>query len=153
VRYGPIPALLCLLSALLIGCGGDGVSSRATVSVYVSAPLCAGAKRELAKSHSRTGSLHVRAVCLTSQRSGSRLDLAKVGANARRATEDSTSVAYLEAPDRRAVKFAHPILESAQIAWISSSSGSSAMGKVLKALGERGSSDPRSAVFDSLSGG
>jgi hypothetical protein len=109
----------------------------------VIAPLCVGAKRELAREVARAGSVavgasdvRVRAVCLPSARSGGRLSLATVGANARRATEDSTSVAYLEPPDRAANRFSDPILESAGIAWIASNSGKTAMAHLLHAIAE-----------------
>ncbi len=77
------------------------------------------------------------------------MDLAAAGANARRATEDSTSVAYLEAPGP-AAKFSQSIVEAANIAWIKTSSGATAVHEILKALEERGSSSPRDAVWDSL---
>jgi hypothetical protein len=126
------------------------VAEGATVTAYVEAPLCAGARRELARESAHADAVRVRAVCLPSARTGTRLDLATVGANARRASEDSTSVAYLEARDPAASRFSRPILESAGIAQVTSSSGEAAMGRLLRAVGEADSSSLRDAVFEAL---
>ncbi|MFP5388912.1 MAG: hypothetical protein ACLGG5_06385, partial [Thermoleophilia bacterium] len=93
------------------------MSKDATVTAYVEAPLCAAAEQELARQDGRAGDLRVRAVCLASPRKARKLSLATLGANARRATEDSTAVAYLEAPDPSASRFVHPILETADVPW------------------------------------
>lgn len=146
-----LSALLFLCALLAAGCGEGGVSAGATVAVYVVKPLCAPAEGELKKEGKQVGEVQVRIVCLPPAESGGRIDLATAGANARRATEDSTSVAYLESPGP-AAKFSEPILESAEIAWLSTNSGSTAMRRVLRALEERGSSSPRDAVLESLSG-
>jgi hypothetical protein len=119
------------------------------VTAYVGAPLCAGAKQELARVGGRAGDVRVRAVCLSSARRGERLLLATVGANTRRATEDSTTVALLEAPGR-ANRFSDPILESAEIAWIHASSGETAMARLLHAVREANSSSLRQSVRESL---
>jgi len=92
----------------------------------------------------------VRAVCLSSATEGTKLDLATVGANARRATEDSTAVAYLEAPDPRAARFTHPILETAEIPWIASSSGKAAMANLLRLIEASGSDSLRQSIRDDL---
>jgi hypothetical protein len=81
----------------------------------------------------------VKAVCLPPVESQGQLQLATVGANARRATEDSTAVAFLEAPGR-AGPFAHPILETAEIPWIVTSSGKAAIAQLLQAIDRAGSS-------------
>ena len=116
------------------GCGEAGVSNGATVTAYVAAPLCAGAKRELARDGGQAGDVQVRAVCLSSAEDRGRLNLAQLGANARRATEDSTTVAYLEPADPAANRFTNPILESAGIAWIESDSGVIAMSRLLRTI-------------------
>ena len=147
------PLCLCAfvaVAALGAGCGEGGAANGATVHVYVAAPLCGESQRKL-KQEGGVEDLRVRLVCLPQVESGGRVDLAQAGANARRATEDSTAVAYLEAPGPGA-KFSHPILESADIAWLETSSGSTAMRRVLSALKEAGSSSPRDAVRESLSG-
>jgi hypothetical protein len=133
------------------GCGGaEGVSSGATVTAYVVPPLCAEAERELEREKGRAGDLRVKAVCLPSIESHGHLQLAIVGSNARRSTEDSTAVAYLEAPGK-ASRFTHPILETAEIPWIESSSGKTAMARLLRAIDHAGSSGSlRSSLNDEL---
>lgn len=142
---------LCAVAALGIGCGEGGAANGATVKVYVAASLCGEAQQELKREGGKAGDLRVSAVCLPPVESGGRVDLAQTGANARRATEDSTSVAYLEAPGP-AAKFSQPIVESANIAWLEANSASTAMRRVLKALREAGSTSPRDAVRESLGG-
>jgi hypothetical protein len=141
------------LSALLVagaGCGeGEGVAAGATVTAYVEAPLCMGAKRELMKQGGRAGEVRVRVVCLGSVDDGKRLDLATVGANARRATEDSAAVGYVEPPVTPS--FSRPIVEAAGIAVIRGSSGAMAMRELLGAIGEAGDSNSlRESVRSSL---
>lgn len=137
---------LCLVAvavAALAGCGGGGAGSGATVSVYAAAPLC----REARKGAGEAGDLEVRVVCLPPH--GSReVDLAAVGAAARRATEDSTAVAFLEAPGPGA-KFSRSIVEAAGIAWVETSSGSTAMRRILETL-DGSPSAPRQAVSDEI---
>jgi hypothetical protein len=115
---------VAVLAAIVIcvpGCGG-GVSSGATVNVYVGAPLCAAAKRELARQRGEAGDLEVSVVCLGDAEAGGRLDLAAIGADARRASEDSASVAYVEAPGP-GNRFSRPIVEEAGIAYLTAGSG------------------------------
>jgi hypothetical protein len=134
---------LVVAAVSLAGCGAGGAASGATVSVYAAAPLCKEARR----GSGAAGDLQLRVVCLPS--SGSReADLAAVGAAARRATEDSTSVAVLEAPGP-AAEFSRPIVEAADIAWIETSSGSTAMRRIRTAL-EGDASSPRKAVLDEV---
>jgi len=135
---------------LVAGCGSGGVSKDATVTAYVEAPLCAAAKQELARHGGRAGDLRVRAVCLTSPHEARKLSLATLGTNARRATEDSTSVAYLEAPDPEASRFVHPILETAEIPWISASSGKAAMSRLLALIPEADSGSLRQSLREEL---
>lgn len=146
-----LPALLCLgaIAAAAVGCGEGGAASGATVSVYVAAPLCREARGVLQREGGKAGDLRVRTACLPPTESGGHVDLAQTGANARRATEDSTSVAYLESSGPGA-KFSQPIVESATLAWLETNSGSTAMHRVLSALREAGSSSPRDAVRESL---
>ena len=125
------------------------MSSGATVRVYVGAPLCAGTRHELARRQGRAGDLRVSALCLAVARRGGRLSLATIGANARRATEDSAAVAYLEAPGP-ANRFARPIVEEAGIAYVKASSGTIAMQRVLHAIAEAGSSSIRDEVREAL---
>jgi len=76
----------------------------------------------------------VRAVCLPSSEKDGRLDLATIGANARRATEDSSSVAYIGEPTRAASRFAETILEEARIPQYPATPGAKAMRQVLDHL-------------------
>jgi len=105
----------------------------ATVRAYVVPPLCGEAEQQLQRAGGRAGDVRLEAVCLPSVRSKGRLDLTTVGANARRSTEDSTAVAYLEAPGK-AGSFSHPILQTAEIPWIVTSSGKQAMAQLLRAV-------------------
>jgi len=147
----PKVALVTAIGALLVagvGCGAEeGVAAGATVAVYVEAPLCAGAKRELVGEGSRAGSVRVRAVCLAAA-DGNRENLATIGANARRATEDSATVAYLEPPVTPS--FSRPIVEAANIAVVRSDSGQAAMKRLLDAIGEAGSGSLRDSVREAL---
>ena len=127
------------------------MESGATVTAYVAAPLCVEAKQELSRAGGQAGDLEVQAVCLPSVEERGKLDLSTVGANARRATEDSTTVAYLEAAEPRAARFTHPILETAEIGWISNSSGKKAMARLLAAIERSGDSGKlRESVGDEL---
>jgi hypothetical protein len=151
VRCVPVISIALVAMALLAGCGGEGgVSEGATVTVYVDSGLCAGAKQALAEAGGQAGELEVRAVCLTPAETGNRLDLALAGANARRATEDSTAVAYLEADGTKAARFTHPILDSANVPWALASSGQAAMEQVLGAIAESDSGSLRDQVGEAL---
>jgi hypothetical protein len=155
---GAVAAALVLLAAgFLIGCGGDeGVASGATVRVYVEAGLCPEAERSLAAAGGEAGDLKVRAVCLPPVEGAAlgsrRLKLATVGANARRAAEDSSAVAFLEPPGP-ANRFAEPILEEPGIAFLVESSGSEATRRILRAIEEAGSGSLREDVRKSLEAG
>jgi hypothetical protein len=127
------------------------VADGAVVTAYVEAPLCAGAKQELRRQGGRAGDLRVKAVCVPSPREAQKLNLSTAGANARQATEDSTAVAYLEAPDLQVAKFTHPVLETAQIPWISEDSGAVAMSRLLKLIESAGSGSLREQLQEDLS--
>jgi hypothetical protein len=133
---------LCALVLLAVGAAGcgeeEGVSEGAVVTAYVEAPLCDGASRP-------GGEVEVRLVCLPSPSRGARIDLATVGANARRATRDSTTVAYLQPDDPSITRFTRPILEAAGIGLISAPSHDDAVRRLTNALSE---SDPDSLRAD-----
>jgi hypothetical protein len=142
---------LCLLP--FVGCGGGGVEEGATVRVYVAAPLCAGARHELARKGPRVGEVNVQAVCLASSEAGGRIDLAAIGANARRATQDTSTVGYIGEAEPRAARFSSTILESAGIAQVPGASGRRAMASLLAAIEAAGSTDNlREAVDEEISG-
>jgi hypothetical protein len=131
------------------GCGG-GDASGATVTVYVAAPLCAGARADLASHGATAGHFKIAARCLApSERAGGGVDLSANGANSRRATEDTSAVATLESPSP-GNKFAQAILESAGIPLVVSSDGRSGMTRVIKAVEGAGSSDVRNSVYEAL---
>ncbi len=145
-------AAACALLLAPSGCGEEeGVSEGATVTAYVAAPLCAEAARELSSGGGNAGDVQVRAICLPPVDRGGRLDLATVAANARRATEDSAAIAYVEqsGPPGR---FSKPIVDSASIAWISGISGAKAIQRVLDATEESDPSSLRASVHESLGG-
>ncbi len=147
---GAALAALCALLAVAVGCGEEeGVAEGSTVSVYVAASLCAEAEEELARKGGQAGEVRVRVLCLADQQSGERLDLAMVGANARRATEDSTAVGYLELPGP-ATRFSRPILDEAGIAWIDSDSGRAAMSRLLAAIADADLDALRESVREEL---
>jgi hypothetical protein len=120
------------------------------VSVYVAAPLCAGAKAELASHGTSVGHFKVAARCLaSSERAGGGVDLATDGANSRRATEDTSAVATLEAPGA-GNKFTRAILESAGIPLVTSSEGRTGMKRIISAVEGAGSSSVRNSVRETL---
>lgn len=152
-----------LLAALAVGaasCGGEGGAAEdATLTVYVSAPLrgeegAAGRRlceeaREQAAGREGDG-LMLRVVCLDATGSDGRWTLAKVGSNARQATEDSTTVAYIGEPDREARRQSQPIVDAAGIAEVGGLPGQEAIAQIQAALRESDSDDPRDTVFDAL---
>ncbi len=134
-------AVACLFLLTFAGCGGgEGVEDGAMVTVYAVPPQCQGAERDLNRFNGRAGRLRVRALCLDATSAGGRLDLATVGANARHAIEDSSTVGYIEAPGP-ANRFSRPILEEAQISLVESGSGATSMARLLDAIEAVGPTD------------
>lgn len=140
---------LLALGVGAIGCGEKGVSSGATVHVYVGPSLCAEAAHELTKQGDSAGDVKVQVICNPVTERGGHLELATVGAAARRASEDSTAIAYVETPGRSS-RFSRPILEVAGIAWTTGSSGASVMGRVLRAVSEADTNSLRDSVREAL---
>jgi branched-chain amino acid transport system substrate-binding protein len=150
------------VGTVLLGCGEEGAESGATVRVYVSAPLRgeeadAGQRlcdeaREQAAQGKGDGDLQLRIVCLDAAGSGGRWTLAKVGSNARRATEDSTTVAYIGEPDPKARQQSTPIVEAAEITELGGMTGRKAIAKVTAAISAGDETKPRQSVFDALEG-
>jgi hypothetical protein len=149
-RFAAIPAVLAAAAAIAACGGGEGAREGATVSVYVGAGLCSQARAALAAADGEAGELRVRAVCLPSERRGERVDLATVGANARRATEDSTAVAYLLPREATIARFSAPILREADIPSLSSDSGAAAMSRTLAAIAAADLGSLRADVGDAL---
>jgi hypothetical protein len=142
-------AVFLAAATLGTGCGEGEVAAGAAVSVYAPASLCDGARASLRQKGWKVDGLKIRLACLPAAEEKGGVDLAAAGANARRATEDTTAVAFIEAPSP-AARFTRSIVESAGIAWVEARSGAAAMRGVLRALEERGSSSPRSAVLDEV---
>jgi hypothetical protein len=137
------------LGLVVVGCGGSD-SEGATVSVYVAAPLCAGAKAELASHGATAGHFTVAVRCLApSEKKGGGVDLATDGKNSRRATADSSAVATLEPPGPGA-KFTRAILESAEIPLVTSPAAGKGMKRILTAIEGAGDSGVRGAVGEAL---
>lgn len=155
--------LAAIVAALaLTGCGEGGAEEGARLNVYASAPLhggeaaagkrvCAEARRAAGRAGA-PGGFELRVVCLDAAGPEGRWTLARVGANARRATEDSTAVAYLGEPVRAARRHSLPIVEAAGIAELSGLPGRDAVAAVAAAIEESGSDDPRQAVLDAVEG-
>ena len=96
----------------------------------------------------------MRVVCLGDASSGGGLDLAVIGADARRATEDSTTVGYIGETTPAATRFSSPILESAGIAQVSGMSGQAAMERLLGAIEAAGDAgNLREVVDEKISAG
>jgi hypothetical protein len=126
------------------------VEEGATVTAYVVAPLCPEAQQALARDGAGAGSVRVRAVCLPPAHIKGKLDLVAIGAGARRATEDSSSIVYIEPPDTAAARFSEPILESAGVPLLIESSGEAAISQLRKALRGADSGSLRNSVNDAL---
>ena len=121
------------------------------MTVYAAAATCGGAMQALKSEGGRVGAVRVRVRCLPGVERGGRVDLATVGANARRASEDSSSIAYIGEIEPTATRFSETILEEAGIAQLPHQPGANAMHEVLDAIrraGEGGSL--REALNDEL---
>jgi hypothetical protein len=142
----------CALLLVVGGCGDEGPGKGATVTVYAGVAYCNMATRALANEGGHAGSVRVRLRCLPATERAGHYDLAQIGANARQATEDSTTVAYIGEPEPLAKRFSEGILEEAGIAQITGLNGSQAMHRVLRALrdADTGSMTLREAVDEQL---
>jgi hypothetical protein len=148
-RAGVAALSVALVAFVVAGCGG-GDASGATVSVYVAAPLCAGAKAELASHGAAAGHFTVAVRCLApSGLPGGGVDLATDGSNSRRATADTSAVATLEPPGP-GTRFTRAILDSAELPLVTSPSASKGMSRILTAIEGAGSGGVRGSVRESL---
>jgi hypothetical protein len=145
-----VAALLLTVAVVFVaGCGGSD-SEGATVSVYVAAPLCAGAKQAVTARGADVGHFTVAVRCLApSEKGPGGVDLATDGSNSRRATADSSAVATLEPPGPGA-KFTRAILESAEIPLVTSASAAKGMDRILTAIEGAGDSGVRGSVGEAL---
>ncbi|HXR60978.1 MAG TPA: hypothetical protein VN732_06615 [Solirubrobacterales bacterium] len=158
MRRLPAIAIALLVGALLAGCGEGGAADGATVRVYLSAPmrgaeaaagrrLCDEAREAAARGSGEAG-LKLRVVCLDASGPGGEWTLARVGANARRTTEDSSAIAYVGEPDPKARRQSRPIVAAAGIAELGGVRGREAIAQILAAIRQGDASEPRQAVFD-----
>lgn len=74
-----------------------------------------------------------------------------MGANARRAVEDSTTIGYIGEPGAVASRFSRPILETAGIPQLSTGSGAADIRKLLDAIERAGSPETPAELRDSVS--
>ena len=162
-RAGVALCALVLATVGAVGCGEEeGVAEGATVHAYVEAPLCEVAA-PVARVEDESGEeVSVRFVCLPAARGaelsqgvggGRRIDLAVAGANARRATEDSTTVAYLQPAVPRVTRFTRPILEAAGVGWVAADTGREGAAQLISLIEEADSSSLRADVREALGQG
>ena len=129
----PLAALLVAAAAFAAGCGGSSAEGDATLAVYLSAPLSGprvadgqdvadGAQLALDDAGGEAGGTPVTLAALDD--AGKRgWDAAATGANARRATEDTTTIAYIGELDSGASRTSIPITNSAGILQVSPGAG------------------------------
>jgi hypothetical protein len=163
-RWGLWVLLLCaVLAVTAAGCGEEGAEEDAMLTVYVSGPLrgpetkqgqrrCDEAWDAARIEREAEEARWVRVICLDATGPEGKWTLAKVGANARRATEDSTAIAYIGEPDRAARSQSRAIVEAAGMVEFGVTGGRQAIEEVFTALQEEDASDPRQAVFDAVEG-
>jgi branched-chain amino acid transport system substrate-binding protein len=132
-------AAVLALAALVAGCGAgtDAEEGEATLTIYVSAPLSGpgradgqavadGAREALAEAGGEAGGFAVRAEYLDiAGRNENRFDPVTAAANARTATEDSTTIAYIGELDSGASRTSVSITNSAGILQVAPGSGAS----------------------------
>ena len=132
-------AALGLLLAVSAGCGTEGTAEpgEATLTIYVSAPLSGpgredgqaiaeGAREALEAAGGEAGGYEVVAEYLdVAGRDESRFDAVTVAENARTATRDSTTIAYLGELESGASRTSVPITNSAGILQVAPGSGAS----------------------------
>ena len=120
------------------GCGADApATGEATLTIYVSAPLTGpgradgqavaeGAREALADAGAEAGGYEIAAKYLdVAGRNETRFDPVTAAANARTATEDSTTIAYIGELDSGATRTSLPITNSAGILQVAPGSGAS----------------------------
>jgi ABC-type branched-subunit amino acid transport system substrate-binding protein len=130
-----LSAAALTLIALASGCGQPEAEGAPTLTVYVSAPLTGpagaegrdaadGARLALADAEGEAGGIAVEAEYLdVAGRNESRSDPVTAGQNARAATEDSTSIAYIGELDSATSRTSVPITNSAGILQVAPGSG------------------------------
>lgn len=128
-----VAALTLLL--FMLGCGQPEAEGDPKLTIYVSAPLTGpagaegrdaadGARLALADAGGEAGGIEVEAEYLdVAGRNESRSDPVSAGRNARTATEDSTSIAYIGELDSATSRTSVPITNSADLLQVAPGSG------------------------------
>jgi ABC-type branched-subunit amino acid transport system substrate-binding protein len=128
-------AAALMLLAIATGCGQPEAEGDPKLTIYVSAPLTGpagpegrdaadGARLALAEAGDEAGGIAVEAEYLdVAGRNESRSDPVSAGRNARTATEDSTSIAYIGELDSAASRTSVPITNSAGLLQVAPGSG------------------------------
>jgi branched-chain amino acid transport system substrate-binding protein len=126
--------LAAVLAVAIAGCGIAGTAKiEAPVTVYVSLPLTGphgvdgrdaadGARLALEQAHGSAGSIRVRAIYLDDAK-GRVWDPVAVGANARRAVQDSSAAAYIGELDSEPTRASVPITNDAGLVQVSPGAG------------------------------
>ncbi len=137
IRIVAVTVALGALALVGAGCGTDsGIQAGERVTVYVSMPLrgpealegrdvVRGAKLALADAGGKVGELEVRAIYLddtAGRGADARWSQAAAAANGRRATGDSTAIAYLGDFDSGATRASLPITNEARMLQVSPAS-------------------------------
>jgi branched-chain amino acid transport system substrate-binding protein len=132
-----LAAAALALAAGAAGCGGDGSAEpgEATLTIYVSAPLTGpgrdegqavadGARKALADAGSEAAGYEIAAEYLDAAgRNGTSFDPVVAAANARTATENSTTIAYVGELESGGTRASLPITNSAGILQVAPGSG------------------------------
>jgi branched-chain amino acid transport system substrate-binding protein len=150
MRISAGAAALVVVALALGSCGSSEPPSDAQLTVYVSAPdtpagrqVVEQSRDALADAGGEAGGVAVRAVYL-----GAPPDPAAIAANARRAVEDSTSIAYIGELSEKGTLSSQPITDEAGLLQVSPTDDT--MARVLDAID--GADDPldRASVEDSF---
>lgn len=133
-RAGGVVAAVAALAVIVVAVGcGSSADDDATLTVYVSAPLqgpradaghdvADGARLALADADGKAGGVAIDLEVL-SDATGGGWDAAATGANARAATEDTTTIAYVGELDSGASRTSIPITNRAGILQVSPGAG------------------------------
>jgi hypothetical protein len=142
MRAPALATALVVAAVWGVGCGGaDEPAGEPSLAVYVSVPLSGldareglavaeGARRALAAAGGEAGGVDVEAVVVdtgpgasASEPTSERPDAVRVAAAARRATQDSTAIAYIGELDSETTRTSLPITNDARILQVSPSAG------------------------------
>lgn len=125
MRLGAV-ATIALVALALSGCGGGGSSGLETLTVYVSLPLSGdraaagtateeGVRAALTQAGGRVGDVRVRAIYVDDTGGAARWDPVSTAANARRAAEDTSAIAFIGDIDDGATRTSLPITNQAEM--------------------------------------